>query len=242
MGNPGIQGRLAKGWAPDDPLLPVSFAALANTAGARQLDPGIIAEGRPAILDALRQVGLARPWARDAACVAAADGTTAIPWTVPLDDMEARHLAGFLHTACLVTTAMITGMRDCELKELRIGCRRSTVTGPGLTRYRLAGQADQRPGSRRHRRRVGRRRRSDHAVALAEQLCDDTTPGAAVFGRFAFSVRYPRLRTWVNGPAGQRLGLAPIPGGPVNPRMMRRTLAQEISLPARRPARREGSP
>ena len=229
MGNPGIQGRLAKGWAPGDPLLPVSFAALANTAGARQLNPGIIAEGRQAILDALRQVGLARPWARDAACVAAADGTTVIPWTVPLDDMEARHLAGFLHTACLVTTAMITGMRDCELKELRIGCRRSTVTGPGLTRYRLAGKLikGQGPGGTDDEWVVVEE--ADHAVALAEQLCDDTTPGAAVFGRFAFSARYPRLRTWVNGPAGQRLGLAPIPGGPVNPRMMRRTLAQELS-------------
>ncbi len=65
----------------------------------------------------------------------------------------------------------------------------------------------------------------DRAIALAEQLCDDTTPGAALFGRFAFAVRYRRLRTWVNGPAGQRLGLAPIPDGPVNPRMMRRILS-----------------
>lgn len=116
--------------------------------------------------------------------------------------MEARHLAGFLHTACLVTTAMITGMRDCELKELRIGCRRSTVTGPGLTRYRLAGKLikGQGPGGTDDEWVVVEE--ADHAVALAEQLCDDTTPGAAVFGRFAFSARYPRLRTWVNGPPG----------------------------------------
>jgi len=33
----------------------------------------------------------------------------------------------------------------------------------------------------------------------------------------------------INGPAGQRLGLAPIPDGPVNLRMMRRCLAQEIA-------------
>ncbi len=229
IGNAHIQARLARGWAPDDPLLHVSFAALANTAGARQLDPGILAEGRPAILDALRQAGVAKPWARDAADVVPADGTAATPWTVPLDGKEARYLAGFLHTACLIITAMITGMRDCELKELRIGCRRSTVTGPGLTRYRLAGKLikGQGPGGTDEEWVVVEE--VDRAVALAEQLCDDTTPGAAVFGRFAFAVRYRRLRTWVNGPAGQRLGLAPIPGGPVNPRMMRRTLAQELA-------------
>ncbi len=114
------------------------------------------------------------------------------------------------------------------LKELRIGCRRSTVTGSGLTRCRLAGKLikGQGPGGTDDEWVVVEE--ADHAVALAGQLCDDTTPGAAVFGRFAFSARYPRLRTWVNGPAGQRLGLAPIPGGPVNPRMMRRTLAQEL--------------
>jgi len=37
-----------------------------------------------------------------------------IPWTIPLDGKEARYLAGFLHTACLITTAMITGMRGGE--------------------------------------------------------------------------------------------------------------------------------
>ena len=102
LGNAGTQARLAMGWAPEDPLLHVSFAALANAAGARRLDPAIMTTGRPVILDVLGQVGLAKPWARDAAAVTVAGGTTAIPWTVPLDTREARCLAGFLHTACLV--------------------------------------------------------------------------------------------------------------------------------------------
>src|SRR5208337_2038218 len=191
-----------------------SFTALANTAGARQLDPAIATAGRPAILDALGQVGLARTWARGAPAVTAADGSALVPWTVPLDGRDARDLACVLHTACLIITAMITGMRSCELKELRVGCRRSTATGQGLggldDEWVVVEQVDR-------------------AVALAEQLCDDTRPGAPVFGSFAFSVRYARLRTWVNGPAGQRLGLAPIPDGPVNPSMMRRTLAREIA-------------
>jgi hypothetical protein len=65
----------------------------------------------------------------------------------------------------------------------------------------------------------------DQAVALAEQLCDDTGPGAPVFGRFGFPERYHSFRTWVNGPAGQRLGLNPIPEGIVNPRRLRRILS-----------------
>ena len=84
----------------------------------------------PVILDVLGQVGLAKPWARDAAAVTVAGGTTAIPWTVPLDTREARCLAGFLHTACLVLTAMITGMRSCELMELRAGCRAAPSRHP----------------------------------------------------------------------------------------------------------------
>jgi hypothetical protein len=47
--------------------------------------------------------------------------------------------------------------------------------------------------------------------------------------RFSFRVRYLWLRTWVNSPAGARLGLAPIPEGRVSLRMLRRTLALELA-------------
>ena len=50
-----------------------------------------------------------------------------------------------------------------------------------------------------------------------------------LFGRFAFDVRYTWFRNWVNSPAGARLGLTPIPEGPVNPRMLRRILALEMA-------------
>jgi hypothetical protein len=50
-----------------------------------------------------------------------------------------------------------------------------------------------------------------------------------VFGAMVFHTSYPRLRNWINGPAGQRLGLTPIPVGPLNLRMLRRTLAQELA-------------
>jgi hypothetical protein len=41
--------------------------------------------------------------------------------------------------------------------------------------------------------------------------------------------RYRALRSWINGDHGRRLGLEPIPEGPVNPRALRRTLAMTIA-------------
>ena len=57
----------------------------------------------------------------------------------------------------------------------------------------------------------------------------DPHDGALLFGRFAFDVRYQWFRNWVNGPSGQRIGLAPIPGKPVSLRALRRTLAIELA-------------
>jgi len=50
-----------------------------------------------------------------------------------------------------------------------------------------------------------------------------------LFGRFNFPHLYQCFRAWVNGPAGARLGLAPIGGEPVTLRMLRRTLAIELA-------------
>ena len=47
------------------------------------------------------------------------------------------------------------------------------------------------------------------AAGLAEQLHDDPADGDLLFGRIAFSIRYKWFQNWVNGPSGQRLGLAP---------------------------------
>jgi hypothetical protein len=114
--------------------------------------------------------------------------------------------------------------------ELRVGCRRPIEEPlPGLKRFRIAskivkgqplgGTDDQwlviEPAYR--------------AIELAEQLHDDRSEGTPLFGRFAFSVRYTWFRNWVNSPAGTRLGLAPIPQGPVSLRMFRRTLSLEMA-------------
>ncbi|QBR04606.1 hypothetical protein D7Y56_00845 (plasmid) [Streptomyces sp. S501] len=46
------------------------------------------------------------------------------------------------------------------------------------------------------------------------------------------------LRRWVTSPAGERLGLEPIPDRPVHPRSLRRTLAVEMASSTRGAPRR----
>ena len=67
------------------------------------------------------------------------------------------------------------------------------------------------------------------AVELIEQLYDDPRDDVPLFSRFSFRVRYIWFRNWVNSSAGERLGLAPIPEGPVSLRMLRRTIALELA-------------
>ena len=67
------------------------------------------------------------------------------------------------------------------------------------------------------------------AARLLEQLHDNPEDGVPLLGRFAFDVRCTWSRNWVNSPAGQRHGLAPIPDGPATLRALRRTLAIELA-------------
>lgn len=224
------RSRLAKGWAPDDPLLAVSLGILANEAGVRQFDRRWLGSLRGPIEETLARVGTAKPWGRGASPVPGASGGTPLAWTLPLHGGEVVALAGVIRTACIVVIAAVSGMRSSELMELVVGCRRPPEElGPGLVRHRLAskvvkgqplgGTADEwvviEP--------------VHQAAGLAELLLDDPHEGDPLFGRFAFPVRYAWFRAWVNGPAGQRLGLAPIPPDPVSLRMLRRTLAMELA-------------
>jgi len=225
-----IGQRIAAGWPPDDPLLPVATGVLARQAGYSQLWARWLPMLRGPIQDAVASVGVEKTFAREAAEIPAADGTCTLPWTVPLHRAQAVALVGIVRTAAIIVLAAASGMRASELMELRVGCRRPVEEPvPGFQRFRitskvvkgqpLGGTDDEwvviEPVYR--------------AVELAEQLHDDPRDGVLMFGRFAFTVRYAWFRNWVNSPAGQRIGLAPIPGGPVNLRMLRRTLALEMA-------------
>lgn len=171
-------------------------------------------------------MGVERAFARQGTAAPAADGSDDIAWTLPLHRSQAIGLVGIARTAAIIVLAATSGMRSSELMELRIGCRRPIQEPlPGLKRFRIAskivkgqplgGTDDEwiviEPAYR--------------ATELAEQLHDDPREGEPLFGRFAFAVRYTWFRNWVNSPAGARLGLSPIPKGPVTLRMLRRTLS-----------------
>jgi hypothetical protein len=170
-----------------------------------------------------------KPWGRQAAAVPGADGGPARPWTLPLHGKEASELAEVARTACLIVAAAISAMRAGELMELTVGCGSVEEVGPGLRRFRLAGKVIKGRGLGGEPERWVVVEEVHRAVELAEQLLDHQANGASLFGRFAFDARYATFRSWVNRPAGQRLGLAAIPREPVNPRMLRRTLAVELA-------------
>ena len=225
-----IRKRLDGGWSPDDPLAPVSLGLIARQAGFTQFWGQWVPHLRPRIEATLAAVGAQKPLGRDAAAVDRADGDGTVPWTAPLDRLEAIALVGIVRTASITLLAAVSGMRSSELMELEVGCCRPPEEhGPGLVRYRLASKVikGQPLGGTPDEWVVIEP--AYQAAQLLERLHDDPQPGKPLLGRFAFDVRHTWLRNWVNGPAGQRLGLAPIPGDPVSLRALRRTLSIELA-------------
>ena len=225
-----VAKRIAAGWPAGDPLLPVATGVLARQAGHSQLWACQLPALRGTLQDAVASAGVQKTFARNAAEAPAADGRSTLPWTLPLHRSQAVALVGIVRTAAIIVVAAASGMRASELMELRVGCRRPAGEPvPGLQRFRIAskivkgqplgGTDDEwvvvEPVYR--------------AVGLAEQLHDNPRNGVPLLGRFDFTVRCTWFRNWVNSPAGQRIGLAPIPGGPANLRMLRRTLALEMA-------------
>ena len=203
---------------------------LARQAGFTRFRPDWIPDLRDAIEATLSAVGAEKCFGRGARSVERANGEGTLAWTLPLHRLQAVALVGIVRTAAITILAAVSGMRSSELMELRVGCRRPPEeSGPGLVRYRLASKIvkGQPLGGTRDEWVVIEP--AFHAVELAEQLHHDPHDGALLFGRFAFDVRYQWFRNWVNGPAGQRIGLAPIPGKPVSLRALRRTLAIELA-------------
>lgn len=224
-----ITKRLAAGWSADDLLLPVATGILARQAGRRNIDSRWMPRLRGPLTNAVAAVGVEKVFARDAEQAPTADGATR-PWSLPLHRSQAVAVVGIVRTAAIIVLSASSGMRSSELMELRVGCRRPIEEPiPGLMRYRIAskivkgqplgGTDDEwvviEPVHR--------------AVELIEQLHDDPRDDALLLSRFSFRVRYIWFRNWVNSSAGERLGLAPIPEGPVSLRMLRRTIALELA-------------
>jgi len=222
--------RIAAGWDPCDPLLRVALNTLARQVGISQFNLRWLDELRGPLEAAVSEVGVQEMFARDGTLIDRADGQGQVPWSPPLHRLEAIALAGVVRTAAATVIAAVSGMRASELMELQAGCRLPPEEfGPGMTRYRLAGKLvkGQPLGGTRDEWVVIEP--AYQAVELAEQFHDGPSDGTLLFGRIAFTIRYQWFQNWVNGPSGQRLGLAPIPGPPVNLRALRRTLAMELA-------------
>jgi hypothetical protein len=225
-----VSERLAAGWKPDDPLLPVGLNTLARQAGISQFNRQWLDELRNPIEAAVAAVGVQEMFARDGELVDRADGQGQVPWSPPLHRLQAVALVGIVRTATAALIAAVSGMRASELMELQVGCRLPPEELlPGMARYRLASKLvkGQPLGGTRDEWVVIEP--AYQAAGLAEQLHDTSADGDLLFGRIAFNVRYKWFRNWVNGPSGQRLGLASIPDYPVTLRALRRTLAIELA-------------
>jgi hypothetical protein len=121
-------------------------------------------------------------------------------------------------------------MRASELAELTAGCRQQEERTGGVMRFhlttrRIKGEA------------FGGSEDSwvviedvARAIGMAESL-NGAGAGELLFSKASNNAnrRYASLRCWINGLYGQRLGLEPIPDGPMNPRALRRTLALTIA-------------
>lgn len=225
-----VTQRLKRGWDPDDPLLHMSWHPLVVEAAGAMGHRRDLETLRPELERWVSECGLQQPWCRDAAPVPRPDDGTLVPWTLPMARHQLDATVYVVTSAAYFLTSALCGMRSSELAELTSGCRQQEERPGGGTRYRL----------------VSRRIKGEafggtedawvvtvdvhRAIAIAEALTN-TAPGERLFAKASNNSgrRYTALSAWVNGEYGQRLGLEPIPDGPVNPRALRRTLAMAIA-------------
>lgn len=221
--------RLASGWDPRDPLLDVRVNLIVRQAGIRRLPAHQLPQIRPALHAAVAEVGVAGWWGRDATAVPRADTGEPVAWTEPMTAEQLRRVGGYLLIAAQILTTAATGMRRCELMEITAGSRLPPREVPGGgRRFRLASRLIK------HQRFGGIPdewvviEQVDRAVALAERLTG-AAAGQPLFGAVLIGTSYHNLRSWVTEPFARRLGLAPLPAGPVTAGMLRRTLALEMA-------------
>lgn len=226
----GLAERLARGWDPRDPLLHLAWHPVVVEAVAAMAHRGDLERLRPELERWVQRCGIQQPWGRTAAFVGRQDTGELVEWTAPMNRHELDAAIYALTSACFYLTAALSGMRASELLEVSAGCRQRDELPGGSSRFRL----------------VTRRIKSepfggvedawvvladvDRAVAMAEQLTG-ATPGQRLFATASNNSgqRLTALRRWINGEPGRRLGLIPIPAGPINPRALRRTLALAIA-------------
>lgn len=226
-----LTARLAAGWPPGDPLLAVNLDMIARHAGITEFRARWIPALRGLLEETAAAVGTEKSFGRNAPTVPRPNSDETLPWTLPLHQRPATALTKIARTACLIIIAAVSGMRASELMELTTASALPPAQpSPGLTRYRLASRLVKgQPLGGTAEEWVVIQPVHQAAELAAALHADDPPPADPLFGRFSFETRYQAFRSWVNSPAGQRLGLAPIPGGHVTPQALRRTLALQLA-------------
>lgn len=224
----GISRRLNSSWDVSDPLLTLAHTSFTKDFLELSSTQRDLERLRPQLEAWVAACGVENSWCRDAAAVPRADDEEPVPWALPMNHFTLDSMVFAVTSAAYYLTSALSGMRASELAELTHGCRRSEDRAYGsrhwLDSRRVKGE------------KFGGVPDSwvviedvHHAVGAAEAL------GGTELGDLIFPVannsanRYTALRDWINGPLGQRLGLTPIPDGPVHPRALRRTLALSIA-------------
>ncbi|WP_133247466.1 hypothetical protein [Arthrobacter sp. H-02-3] len=222
-----VSRRLAGKWESSDPLLAVNIDALFREADIGSFHWAHLPHIRHSLEDAVADVGVEYAWARDAVLVQKASNDGLVPWTLPLSENDLHRLNHYVCGASMVLTAAITGMRPSEIAELSTRSPRPVVHLPGggkrfilgskiIKRRRFGGDPDEWVVLESVHKAV------ETAAELAS-LGKDHIFGAANIGSFV-----DNFRSWLAEPFAVRLGLAHIPPGPVNGRMLRRALSIEI--------------
>lgn len=234
LGHRVLPRRITCGWSPDDPLLPVSTDRMFQEGlGIRNMSTAMLDSFRPLLESAVRAVGVSDPFARHAVHLERADQAGTVPWSLPLSAEELKQLGRVVQAAALLVTSAVSGMRNSELAELSDdSCLPPTPAYSGAMRYRLASRLIKGQGWGGVPEEWVVVEEAWRAVGLAARIARrDGALHGAVFGMKTLITThaYARFRTWVNGPEGVRLGIDPIPDGPVNARNLRRTLAMALA-------------
>ncbi|MDT0427169.1 hypothetical protein ABZ741_12765 [Streptomyces globisporus] len=228
-----VTRRLKSGWDPDDPVLEVNTERLLQyTVGVHSFPHPVMELIKPAVARVAEKVGTIYEHGPRAELIPRCDDpSVAVPWTLPLQEMELRTLARIIQAACMVVVAALSGMRASELAEIgSASCPPPTHISSGRIRYKIASKVIK-------KRRWGGE--PDEWVVLEEAYkaaelnlrLGGERIGKAPFGTtsFSFADLFEKFKTFVNGPEGRRLGLPHIPPGPVTNRGVRRTLAIAVA-------------
>ena len=226
----GLQKRLKDGWDPSDPLLQMAWHPVVLQVASAMGHRRNLEILRPELERWAQECGIQAPWCRNPAEVPRQDTGELVPWAQPMSRQQLDTTLYAVISAAFALTSALSGMRSSELVELSAGCTRREERHGGASRFRL----------------VTRRIKGEafggtedawvviedvhRAIGAAEALTG-AAEGARLFATASnnSAVRFRVLREWIRGEAGQRLGLEPIPDGPVNPRALRRTLAMAIA-------------